>query len=200
MLFRSDEDSELKYALSENADISGNLERVIGEDPGDYEISIGSLTTENNNYRLEMDDETVYFTIVAMCPGVPTDLEAISEGGRTRLQWCAPEFDGGCELSCYEVWVRTGNDGAWTLYETIENQTSCDVLPESDTIYEFAVKAVNSAGGSELSGTVFVEVNDTEEDGNIPDEYYKMDNLTFIILSILIVVLCLILIIWIGSK
>ena len=196
----SDEDSELKYSLSENIDTSGNLERVTGEDPGNYKISIGSLSIENNNYLLEMSEETVYFTIVAVCPGAPTDLEVIFDEGCTRLQWCAPEFDGGCELSCYEVWARTGNDDVWTLYETVENQTSCDVLPEPDTIYEFAVKAVNSAGGSELSGTVFVEVNDTEEDENIPDEYYKIDNLTFIILSILIVVLCLVLIIWIGFK
>lgn len=198
-----DEDPDLKYRLSENLSVSGKLDRVSGENLDSYGINIGSLNSENSNYRLEMGEETVYFTIIAAYPGTPVGLEVIFDDECTRLRWCAPDFDGGCDMLHYEVWMKS-NDGSWKLYETIENQEFCDISSESDTAYGLMVKAVNSAGASEFSEIVSIEVSDAvryEGDrANTEIESREKDNMVFITSFILITVLGLVLILLNRSR
>lgn len=152
----SDEDSEIEYTLSEVVDVMGNLDRVPGEVPGIYAIGIGSLRTDNGNYRLEMGDDAYYFEIIAVCPGAPTDLEiVIDEEYCVKLQWCAPSFDGGCEICSYEIWASI-DGGIWTLYKTAEDSMVSIISADFDKEYEFAVKSLNFVGESEFSEPVFV--------------------------------------------
>lgn len=196
----SDEDADLEYYLSKNVDVFGKLHRVSGEDIGVYEIDIGSLKAEDDNYCLKMDGEIVHFTIITKCPGAPTALDAIFDDiDCVELQWRAPDFEGGCEISCYEVWMKKGNDVEWMLYEIVENQESCDVLLDYDTSYDFAVKAVNSAGVSEFSDSVSIEIKNNEVNEEVEEdvvfEGHEENYVVFITSFILVMLLCLVLMI-----
>ena len=194
----SDRDAPIRYSLSEDLGVVGKLERDFGEDPGIYKISMGSLRSKNHNYRLEMCDDTVYFEIVATCPGIPTGLNVIFDKGCAELQWCAPIFDGGCKICSYEIWIKS-DENNWTLYKTIEDSTISDISINSRGEYEFAIKAVNFAGTSGLSETISIKISQTEEymDSEKDTMYknFETNKILFLLSLFLVISLSLILMI-----
>jgi len=81
-------------------------------------------------------------------PGRPTVVEIV--GASVRLQWTAPESDGGAEIFNYILELRAEGSVKWTRYEekemiSIVEHTLTRILRE-DTFYEFRVAAENKAG------------------------------------------------------
>lgn len=193
-----DEDPVIKYVLSEDVTVKGRLDRMSGENPGVYEIFTGSLKAEDCNYKLKMCEGIVSFEIVAVCPGVPTNPEVIFDEYDVKLQWDAPIFDGGCEICSYEIWFKSDGNH-WTLYGTVEDSMTNIILVDSKEEYEFAVKAVNSIGISELSKVISIKTNHVEQHkesvGDIMCENYEEDETVFLSSLFLVLLLCLILMI-----
>ena len=140
----------LKYDLSENIYVSGDLNREVGEHIGNYIISIGTLTSLDDNYNLKISEQTITMEIVAAPPGEPTDVEIELDGCNAILSWCAPSFDGGNQITKYEVWANTDDDGVWILFDIVSN-TRLSVIDLDYGLHNFAVTAVNEIGASDLS-------------------------------------------------
>lgn len=81
-------------------------------------------------------------------PGRPAAVEVV--GAAVRLQWTAPESDGGAEIFNYVIEFRVEGSTKWTRYEekemiaTVEHTLTRQL--REDTFYEFRVAAENKAG------------------------------------------------------
>ena len=89
-------------------------------------------------------------TTYAATPMAPRDLTAESEGPyQVNLTWFRPEFDGGTEITGYQVQISETRGASWTL--VIENTGSAELAfthgdREAATIYRYRVAAWNASG------------------------------------------------------
>ncbi len=102
-------------------------------------------------------------------PGAPTNVTAAPFGGKAKVSWTAPAYDGGSPITTYQVAAQPGGLGC-----TSASSTSCVVEGLSDGIsYTFTVTATNSIGTSAASAQslpmvaatldgIYVSVNDPD--------------------------------------
>ena len=89
-------------------------------------------------------------------PGPPGGLQARADGPhRIELDWRAPAYDGGADITGYRIHVRTDGGSGWGVLE--ENTGTSDTRythaglePATENAYRVA--AINAAGASHLSG------------------------------------------------
>lgn len=103
-------------------------------------------------------------------PGIPTDLEGVSEGSNILISWLAP-VDGGEEIGKYLIKV-IGTDKIETILDTGSNDTSYTIEGlTNNTEYEIFVAGVNNIGIGEYSPSIKVvtgeEDNVSEGPGNV---------------------------------
>lgn len=158
----------LRYRLSEDIDILGRLDRVTGEEIGEYAITIGTLVPTNKNYDLRICEQTITMEIVATCPGNPIEVETELDGHDLKLSWCAPIFDGGSKIMKYEVWVNINNIESWILLD-IANNPKSSIINIEEGVYDFSIKAVNDIGTSDFSSISSISITYDE----------NMDDYTF---------------------
>lgn len=103
--------------------------------------------------------ESATFSVLPGVPGAPTGLSATggsANDGLVALSWTAPAATGGAPITSYQIEQRIGS-GAWapsTTVSTVGASTSAEVSGLTvGTAYQFRLRAVNSAGASEVSGT-----------------------------------------------
>lgn len=88
----------------------------------------------------------------AFPPGKPTALRATTlSGTRIRLEWTAPEWDGGAPITAYKI-ERSYDDLSWPTEYTVvtqDNGTSYESTGlQKDTLYYYRVSAKNDIGAS----------------------------------------------------
>lgn len=91
-------------------------------------------------------------------PSTPRDVMAALGDDRSSatLTWTAPDFDGGSEITGYEVWYRASGSSSWTVLTDVNALTIAIDGLEYGTTYNFGVKAVNVAGASSMSAMASV--------------------------------------------
>ena len=95
-------------------------------------------------------------------PGAPTSIKAYSTGTTVDISWSAPADDGGADITSYDLrYIR--NDAAdkadanWTVRSSVwasgaRRYTQTGLT--SGVLYDFQMRAVNSAGAGSWSATV----------------------------------------------
>jgi hypothetical protein len=75
-------------------------------------------------------------------------LALVAGNGQVTLSWVAPTQDGGAPISDYVVQYRASSSSSWlTFIDGVSNTTTATVTSlVNDTLYNFQVAAVNSAG------------------------------------------------------
>ncbi len=87
-------------------------------------------------------------------PSAPVDLQAFTVGDGINLTWSAPVYDGGADITNYNIYRGTSS-GAEVLYITLGNVTSFyDLDVDAGTMYWYYVRAMNDAGEGAASGEV----------------------------------------------
>ena len=84
-------------------------------------------------------------------PGAPPNLQADGGDEQVTLTWEAPEDDGGSEIADYEY--RINGQGRWISIGSTDTTYTVSGL-DNDTVYTFAVRAVNRIGRSQPSDPV----------------------------------------------
>lgn len=90
----------------------------------------------------------------AAAPSVPRDVSASATAGTVHVEWSAPEDDGGATVTFYEVTVGD------RVVEVEGGALSADVAGMDPGTYAVSVRARNSAGWSDPSAEVMVDVSD----------------------------------------
>jgi len=88
-------------------------------------------------------------------PDAPTGLTVVAGNSQMTLNWTAPTFDGGCNITGYKVYRGTSS-GSLALIATVIGTTYTDGDVTNGQGYIYQVSAVNSAGESVLTGEVVV--------------------------------------------
>lgn len=106
-----------------------------------------------------------------LVPGIPTNLSGIGNGTTISLDWDAPIYNGGIEITDYVVqYMLTESRDSWTTFnDGSSNATSAIVTGLiNGSTYDFRVFAVNSAGQSDSSSvlTIFLDTEIQQEDSN----------------------------------
>ena len=99
-------------------------------------------------------------------PGPPGGLQARADGPhRIELEWRAPTYDGGADITGYRIHVRTDGGSGWRVLE--ENTGTSDTRythaglePATENAYRVA--AINAAGPSHLSGQAATRTDPVE--------------------------------------
>ena len=82
--------------------------------------------------------------INAVVPDAPRNLVAVPGNEQVTLTWDAPIFDGGSDITHYEVYDVIADDGTWINVGL--NTSYVYTALTNDTAYTFKVHAINSAG------------------------------------------------------
>jgi len=182
-----------------------------GEGPGPLDQNV-SVTSLDHLFEDLQPGVTYYFRVVAInglglgestgivnatfltTPSAPIGLDAAEVEGGISLTWSAPSEEGGTEISGYNVYRSVG-DGELELLTTVEGTSYLDTDVQSDTTYNYVIKAVNDNGegtaSSELSITFDPSETDDEDDG-IP--WY------LIVIPIVVVVVLLLMMFLFGKR
>jgi predicted RNA-binding protein with TRAM domain len=80
-------------------------------------------------------------------PGAPTGLSATPYEGSASLNWTAPSSNGGSAITGYKVFYKRSNQGSFTQFPGVINETSVIVTGlNASTDYNFKVVAVSIIG------------------------------------------------------
>jgi len=182
-----------------------------GEGPGPLDQNV-SVTSLEHLFDDIQPGVTYYFRVVAInglglgestgivnatfftTPSAPNGLGAAEAEDGISLTWSAPSEDGGTEISGYNVYRSVG-DGELVLLTTVEGTSYLDTDVQSDTTYNYVIKAVNDNGEGESSTQYSITFDPAEPDdgdGGIP--WY------FIVIPIVGIVVLLLLLFLLGKR
>jgi outer membrane protein OmpA-like peptidoglycan-associated protein len=122
-------------------------------DEGVYHATLSDLTLGDlykvavravNERGAGASSKTRTFT-PAIAPGAPTDVVATVDGTSVTVDFDAPAFDGGAEITGYEVSV---DDGDWAAVELDSSAYSFTLAGQAVGPHTYAVRAVNRIGAS----------------------------------------------------
>ena len=98
-------------------------------------------------------------------PEAPASLAALPGDGTVRLEWAPPESDGGAAILRYEYRLKEGRGefGEWTpIPDSSPEEVNAAGYTVGElgngTVYVFEVRAVNAAGGGQVSEAVEVRM------------------------------------------
>lgn len=143
-----------------------NLTKV-GHTPSPMEITYTDDTVENGvtyyyqvaGYNSEgVGDRSPIYSVVPLGPpGKPLNLTLKPGDTNVTLEWKTPEFDGGTDITGYNIYMRTYDENEMTLEAEIDVQVSytMDGLMNGE-IHYFQVKAVNEIGEGPGSNTELI--------------------------------------------
>ena len=134
-----------------------------GLEPGtEYHYRIRAL----NRVGMSEPSETVKARTLATIPGPPSHVTVHAEGSdRLRVRWRAPAYDGGGQITGYQI--EANRDGRWRVLEPNTRTPNTDYLHvglEPAERWSYRISAINEAGLGEPS-----DPGSGETDPTVPD-------------------------------
>ncbi|NYT12787.1 MAG: hypothetical protein GKC03_09635, partial [Methanomassiliicoccales archaeon] len=127
-----------------------------------YYYEVAAVNDLGEGQLSDMVNATPQATTVPTVPSAPQDPQCSSGDGYVMIAWDVPADDGGCEITCYNVYRGNDSDNL-TLLATVPHPGTSynDTSVENGHTYYYTITAVNDEGESPQSTTIV----DTPDDG-----------------------------------